>query len=333
LEPQGEAIQISAPAFVEGARVEQLLVQLGDRVTAGQVIAILDSRDRLQAAFERAQTRVQLAQSRLAQVKAGAKKGAIAAQAATIERLQAELQGQIQAQSATIERLQAELENATAECTRYQKLFRDGAISTSERDNTCLKQDTWKEQLAEARATRQRTTATLRQQLSEARATLNQVAEVRPVDVAVAQAEVNEAQAAVREAKANLDLAYVRSPQAGQILKIHTRAGEMIGQKGIVELGQTEQMYAVAEVYETDISRVRTGQPATITSRGLTGELTGTVAEIGLQIGKKDVLGTDPAADADARVVEVKIRLDAASSEQVRGLTNLQVNVVIHSQT
>jgi HlyD family secretion protein len=53
------------------------------------------------------------------------------------------------------------------------------------------------------------------------------------------------------------------------------------------------------------------------------------VAEIGLQIGKKDVLGTDPVADADARVVEVKIRLDPSSSKQVADLTNLQVNVVI----
>ena len=333
LEPQGETIQISAPAFIEGARVEQLLVQLGDKVAAGQVIATLDSRDRLQANFERAQTRVQVAQSHLAQVRAGAKKGAIEAQSATINRLQAELQGQIEAQAATIDRLQAELNNAAAECDRYQTLFRDGAISTSARDNICLKQDTGKEQLAEAHATRQRTVATLQQQLSEAQATLNQIAEVRPVDVAAAQAEVKEAQSAVKEAKANLDLAYVRSPQAGQILKIHTRPGEVVRQKGIVELGQTEQMYAVAEVYETDISRVRTGQRATITSRGLTGELTGTVDEIGLQIGKKDVLGTDPAADADARVVEVKIRLDPTSSQQVRGLTNLQVNVVIHPQT
>jgi hypothetical protein len=54
------------------------------------------------------------------------------------------------------------------------------------------------------------------------------------------------------------------------------------------------------------------------------------VTEIGLQIGKKDVLGTDPAADSDVRVVEVKISLDADSSQKVRTLTNLQVNVIIH---
>ena len=194
----------------------------------------------------------------------------------------------------------------------------------------CLKEDTWKDQLEEAQATRNRTIATLSKQLIEAKATLEEIAEVRSVDVAVAQAELDEAKAAVQQAQANLDLAYVRSPKDGQILKIHTWPGEIIGNKGIVELGQTDQMYAIAEVYETDISKVRLGQQATITSKGFTGELSGTVDEIGLQIGKKDVLGTDPAADVDARVVEVKIRLDQASSQQVTGLTNLQVNVVIH---
>jgi HlyD family secretion protein len=53
------------------------------------------------------------------------------------------------------------------------------------------------------------------------------------------------------------------------------------------------------------------------------------VDHIGLQIGKKDVLDTDPAADTDARVVEVKIRLDPEASQVVAGLTYLQVNVKI----
>ncbi len=40
-----------------------------------------------------------------------------------------------------------------------------------------------------------------------------------------------------------------------------------------------------------------------------------------------DVLGTDPAARTDARVVEVEIGLD--DDARVSGLTNLQVQVVI----
>jgi len=71
--------------------------------------------------------------------------------------------------------------------------------------------------------------------------------------VQAAQAEVGRAKAAVEKAKADLDLAYVRSPRDGRVLKIHARPGEVVSkqEEGILKLGQTDQMYAVAEVYET----------------------------------------------------------------------------------
>ena len=86
-------------------------------------------------------------------------------------------------------------------------------------------------------------------------------------------------------------------------------------------------MYAVAEVYETDIGRVRVGQPAVVHSPALLHELAGEVERIGLKVGKKDVLSTDPVADADARVVEVRIRL--AEPERAASLTNLRVEVLV----
>ncbi|WYL94907.1 MAG: ABC transporter permease DevC [Gloeotrichia echinulata IR180] len=79
LEPNGEVIKLSAPTTGEGNRVEQLLVKEGDRVKVGEVIAIMDSRDRLQASLGEAQEQVQVAKSRLAQVKAGAKQGELGA--------------------------------------------------------------------------------------------------------------------------------------------------------------------------------------------------------------------------------------------------------------
>lgn len=332
LEPEGEVINLSSPSLIQGARVEKLLVKLGDRVKANQVIAILDNHHSLQAALKQSQAQVKIAQARLEQIKAGAKIGAIQAQTATIERLNAELQGQMTAQQATIQRIKAELHNATVECDRYKQLYQDGAISASNYDNMCLKQNTFQEQLTEVKAIRRRTVDTLVKQQTEAQATLNKIAEVREVDVAVAMAQLEAAQALVEQAQANFDLTYVRAPQNGQILKVHTLPGEVIGEKGIVDLGKTEQMYAIAEIYEADISKIRLGQQATITSTGFIPELSGTVAEIGLQIGKKDVLGTDPAADVDSRVVEVKIRLNSSDSKYVTGLTNLQVNVVINTQ-
>ena len=63
-------------------------------------------------------------------------------------------------------------------------------------------------------------------------------------------------------------------------------------------------MYAVAEVYESDVKAVRVGQLATITSSAFNGEVHGTVNEIGLQVQKKDLLDSNPTADADARIVE-----------------------------
>ncbi|MBH8576285.1 ABC exporter membrane fusion protein [Nostocaceae cyanobacterium CENA369] len=367
LEPQGEVIKISAPAFMEGAKVQQLLVKQGERVKSGQVLAILDNRDRLQAALKQAQSQVKVAEARLLQVKAGAKKGDINAQDAKFEGTQAELEGQIatqratiasleaklagerNAQKATIERIKAELENARIDCDRYQSLYQQGAVATQQRDSFCLQQNTTQEtlkeaqanldrivstnqeQIAEAQANLNRTIATNRKQIKEAQATLNSVAEVRPVDVQLAKSELEAAQAAVQQAQAELDLAYVRSPRNSRIIKIHTWPGELIGSDGILELGKTDQMYVKAEVYETDITRVRVGQIATIKAQGVIKELKGTVEEIGWKISTKNALGTDPVADADARVVEVKIRLNPESSQQVASLTNLQVNVIINT--
>ncbi len=110
-------------------------------------------------------------------------------------------------------------------------------------------------------------------------------------------------------------------------MKIHTKIGERIGIGPILRLGNTDEMYAVAEVYETDISRVVLGQSATVSCPSLGPPIRGTVVRVGRLIFKNDVLSVDPAADADARVVEVRIRLD--EPRRVAGLTNLQVDVLI----
>ena len=119
----------------------------------------------------------------------------------------------------------------------------------------------------------------------------------------------------------------MKAPISGQVIAVHARAGERIGEAGILELGKTDEMYAIAEVYETEIGGVKVGQRARVSSPALAQPLGGTVRWITPKVGKADVLGTDPAAKADARVVEVEIQLDR--SELAAGLTNLQVNVEI----
>jgi HlyD family secretion protein len=330
LEPQGEVIRLSAPDSQGGVRVAKLLVNKGDKVRKGQLIAILDSYYPRLAALEKAQKQVLVAQASLNQVKAGAKAGDISAQQATIARLEAELRGDISAQQATIARLEAEWRNAESENQRYQQLFQEGAISASDSDARGLRVETVQQQLNEAKAALNRTVETLEKQLSEAKARLKSIAEIRPTDVQAAQTDVESAIASVKQAKADLDLSSVRSPINGQVLKINTWPGEIIGNMGIADLGRTQQMYVVAEVYETDISKVRMGQSATITSDAFPGKLRGTVTDIGLQVGRQNIFDNNPTADTDNKIVDVKIRIEnLADNQPVAALTDLQVQVLI----
>lgn len=329
IEPQGEVIKLSAAVSGEGSRVEKLLVKEGDRVKAGQVIAILSSHDRLQASLKEAQEQVKVAQANLNRTQAGAKRGEISAQKAAIARLKAERLGDIDSQAATIAKFQAEVENAQAENERYQQLYEQGAISASQRDSKRLNLATAQKNLQQAQAELNRTQSTSQQEIKEATATLDRISEVRGVDVAAAQAEVNRALAAMNLAEVNLKQAEVRSPQNAQIFEIHTHPGELVSNDGIADIGQTSQMYVIAEVYESDIGKVHSGQKVQIFGDFLPIELQGIVDRKGLQVRQQNVINTDPASNIDSRVVEVHIRLNEASSQKAANLTNMQVKAVI----
>jgi HlyD family secretion protein len=142
-----------------------------------------------------------------------------------------------------------------------------------------------------------------------------------------AQMRVDIAQAELAAAQAQLDLDVVRAPVSGQVVSIHTRRGERVGPDGLAEIARNDEMFAVAEVYETDIRWVKVGQPATVRSPAFKSDLTGKVDRVGLKIGKQDLIETDPVARTDARVVEVHVKLD--DSAKAAGLSNLQVEVLI----
>ncbi|TAF07585.1 MAG: biotin/lipoyl-binding protein [Nostocales cyanobacterium] len=365
LEPETQVIKLSAPLALDGDRVTKILFKEGETVKAGQIIAILDSRDKLQNAVQQAEKEVRVSQAKLEQIKAGAKSGEIQAQKASIERIKAQYQGDknVQkeniarieaqwqgdriAQQATINKLIAEFNNSQSEYQRYQQLYSEGAISNSLIDSKRLNVETAKQQLSEAKAVLNRINSTTNkqlaeakvalnrinttsnQQISEAKATLNSIAEVRPVDVNLAQTEVERAIATLKRAQTDLEAAFIRAPMTGQILKIHTHVGEKINDSGLADFGQTEQMLAVAEVYQTDISKVKIGQKAIITSPTFRGELRGEVAQIGLQVNRQNVFSNQPGENLDSRIIEVKIRLIPDDSKKVAGFTNLQVQTAI----
>lgn len=225
IEPREGVIRVSGPSRV-AVVIGELRVAKGDKIKAGETIAVLDS---------------------------------------------------YTSEQAVVDRLRAELGNAKRELARKKKLHREGAIA---------------DMILEAQALAR--------------------------DVARAQ---------LRYAEAELARSVVRAPFDGQVLEVNAQSGERVGPRGIVELGRTNEMYAIAEVYETDVRRIKVGQRAKVSSPALAAPIEGVVERVGMKIGKLDALSADPAARMDARVVEVEIRLD--DSEPVRGLTNLQVEVAI----
>lgn len=149
----------------------------------------------------------------------------------------------------------------------------------------------------------------------------------REQDLLTLNGLLQEARAQLVKVNTDLILTELRAPLAGTVLKIHARVGERPGDKGILELGASDRMEALLEVYESDIARVRLGQTVRLTSEngGFSGSLSGVVSRINPQVRQREVLSTDPTGDADARVVEVRVRLDPADAQRVQRLAGLKV--------
>ncbi|MBH8567019.1 ABC exporter membrane fusion protein [Nostoc sp. CENA67] len=321
VEPQGEVITIGGSV---GERIDKLLVQEGQQVKVGDVLAYLDSYQEQLAAKNAAATQLQEARNRM-KAESMFGKAQIAEAESRIGQIKTPQMSEIVAQKATIEGIEVDLQAKQKDLERFTYLHNQGAISQQSLDDKVLE------------------VRTKQNELNNAKATLAKLEQGRSTDLLNAQTQVRSAQASlqlaeskvqVESANSNLKLAIarlertiIRTPQSGQILKIFAHSGEAISDQGILQIGNTKQMYVVAEVYETDVSRVKVGQTAVISSNALPKDIIGVVEQIGLKIGKKDVLNTDPAAKIDARVVEVKIRL--TDSQLVAGLTNLEVNVLI----
>ena len=321
LEPESEVIGVGA---APDDRIGTIRVVEGQTVHAGDALVYLTTYD--ERLKERDYAASQLADARTRLSAETAHGGSLIRESEVrIRQLEATQPIEIDAQRANVDTIQSELGQSRADLERNQSLWRDGIVTQQVVDHTIAEVGQNESRLRNARATLERLQRDHTLSLEMARAQLH-----------TAQASLSSAQSLVqmRSLASNVQLAEARlartiigAPIDGLILKVLLHPGESVGQGPILKMGSTSQMFAVAEVYETDVGLVRVGQKARLTSGALAREVTGVVAAIGRTIHRTTVLDVDPAADVDSRIVEVRIKLD--DSEPVASLTNLQVRVDI----
>lgn len=329
LEPQGELIKVGGAG---GARIDRLLVKQGDWVKANQILVYLDSYDERLAERDLAASQLRESQVQLS-AETSFQKAQIEEAQTRIRQIDQPQALEMQAQESRIRELRATLSLARQDLKRDQQLQQEGAIAQQDLDRQITQVEEVEAQLKTAEATLAQLKIARSSNLTNATAQLKAAEANMPLSQV--RTAVESARQNLKLVEARLENTIIRAPQEGRVLRIITQQGESIpsaptgGDEGILELGNTRQMMVVAEVYESDVDLVKVGQKVTIASRNgaFTDILTGEVAEVGWQIFKNNVLDDDPAANADARIVEVKIRID--QSDRVEGLTNLQVDVRI----
>ncbi len=137
-----------------------------------------------------------------------------------------------------------------------------------------------------------------------------------------------ESNAALEEAKKYYASHFVNSPISGEVIECHIRAGEAVAHEGICEIADTKEMYVDAEVYISDISKVKIGALAEVFSDALGGQkYTGKVVQISSYVRANKMFSSDPSDFSNLKVVIAKIKLD--SPEKFRNLIGSQVNVRI----
>ena len=323
LEPEGGILNIGVGVPM-GDRLSAVLVKEGQEVTKDQELARLESYESRRAERDLAAGQLTEAHNRL---KAITDNGKCQIDEAKIRIRQIEEIEplDIQAQTSKVGLLRDQLSRAQQNLKRLQGLTQ-ATVSRQELEHQELLVHQAKVELSSAQDLLEKTTKGHQLNLQSARAQLKTL----ETSLTRFQKEVPiiSLEKSLRVAEERWQHTSVRAPTHGRILKVLAHPGEAIGSQPILRMADLDQMLALAEVYETDVGRVHVGQRATICSPALSSQvLEGTVIYVGRMIDRNHVFDLDPRADADRRVVAVKIRLD--NSESAAHFVNLQVTVSI----
>lgn len=297
--------EIEVGAEIPG-KLKQVLVEEGDQVVKGQMIAVLENSD-FEAQIVSAKTQIETlrrqketAESRTLQAKT--ERTRIFNGSRPEERREA-LQ--------TYEQTLPNVEQAKREVKRREKLYASGDVSREEIKRAKRDLETLQKQSSATREKYNVVNADARKDdLNKADAAIllaeNQVNEF--------DALIREAEARVRTAQANLDKTIILAPISGVILRKRLKDGESVSpenQTGIVSIADVSALRVRVDLDETDVAKVRENQTAYVTADAY-GEkkFTGKVVKIGQILGRKNFRTERPTEKVDTKILEILIELE-----------------------
>jgi HlyD family secretion protein len=296
---------LAAPGRVEPADEERVVraerpgiltaveVEENDRVEAGQVLAELDRADLL-AQRRAAAASVDLARAQRARLVHGAR---------AEERREAK---------ARLAEADANLAYSEREYTRRSALRSNQTIGAADLERA-------QRELEVAKARRDET--------AEGVAVIDGSA--RADDLAIADAELELAQARVAIVDAEIAKTYIRSPIAGTVLHRFAKRGEAVGMDpppALFVLGDLSSFKVRAEIDEVDVARVHVGDRAVVTADAYPNKkFAGAVTRVGLVVGGKAIVTQLPGERQDRKVLETLIALDPGVAPPI----GLRVDVFI----
>lgn len=258
-------------------------VSEGERVSKGQIIALLDTSELVrEVALRRGE--VEAARAALAELEAGSRHQELAQARATMEKAQArldELQAgsrkqEIAAAEATVRRWEAERSRLAADYERDTYLFKKGVVSAQKLDTSRTAFQSAKQRLEEAReklallreGPRKEQIEQARQQLRGAEQQYSLVREgPRQETIQQAAARLLQAKELLALAETRLDYATLTSSMDGIVLSENIEAGEHVAAgTPIVTVGNLRAVWLRAYVDETDLGRVKLGQTVEVTT-------------------------------------------------------------------
>ncbi|NPV91507.1 MAG: efflux RND transporter periplasmic adaptor subunit [Firmicutes bacterium] len=215
---------------VTGGKINKVLVQVGQEVGPGEVLAQIDDEQLLMTVAQQ-ESALTLAEANEQKTRTSTRVNEVA---------QAE---------ANLAQFEASRDNAKQKLDSLETLYQAGAASKQDLDAARLdyelKQSQYELAVEQLPAARAGSEASLR----------------------ASAAQTEQARAALDQARYKLEHATIRTVNGGRVLRLEIKPGDMVLQdQALVTLGSLSELEIEAEVSEVDAGRLRVGQAVEITS-------------------------------------------------------------------